>query len=447
MLNKSIEQYPADLAATLDSARADYIAANPKSQARHEQARQVMPGGNTRTVLHYSPFPVTIERGEGAYIRDIDGHDYADFLGEYTAGLYGHSNSIIADAIRSALKGGLVLGGPNLVEAKFAALMCERFPAVERIRFCNSGTEANIFALGAARAFTGRTDIIVVDGSYHGGPLSFEGESPLALPYPIHRITYNETQAAVDKIRALGRKLAAVLIEPVIGAGGGIPGQPEFLAALQSASAEVGALLIFDEVMTSRLAPGGMHGYHGLMPDLVSFGKYLGGGLTFGAFGGRADILDRFDPASPGAWPHAGTFNNNVLTMAAGHAGLARVFTAEVAEAFSARGNQFRESMIEAVGSLGLPIRITGLGSMMAFHITDEMPTAPLPKSRRPIDLLELLHLDMMARGKFYARRGMINLSLPMTPAELDGFRSAFVEVLQVRAPLVDEAFSRLCGS
>jgi glutamate-1-semialdehyde 2,1-aminomutase len=447
MLDKSIEAGPADLAAALHRAREDYIAANPKSRARHEQARHVMPGGNTRTVLHYSPFPVTIERGEGARLRDIDGHDYADFLGEYTAGLFGHSDPIIADAIREALLGGLALGGPNLVEAKFAALMCERFPAVERIRFCNSGTESNIFAIGAARAYTGRTDIIVADCSYHGGPLSFEGESPLALPYPVHRIAYNDTEAAVDRIRALGGRLAAVLIEPVVGAGGGIPADYEFLAALRSATADSGALLIFDEVMTSRLWPGGMHGYHGLLPDLVSFGKYLGGGLTFGAFGGRADILDRFDPASPEAWPHAGTFNNNVLTMAAGYAGLSRVFTAEVAESFSERGNRYREALIAAIDELGLPIRITGLGSMMSFHVTDETPTAPIAKSRKPMELLELLHLDMMARGQFYSRRGMINLSLPMTDADLDGFRGAFVEVLRARAPLVEAAFARIGGA
>jgi glutamate-1-semialdehyde 2,1-aminomutase len=446
MLDKPIDAPPADLAAALQNARDDYTAANPKSRARHDEARRVMPGGNTRTVLHYSPFPVTIERGEGARLRDIDGHDYADFLGEYTAGLYGHSDPVIADAIRDALEGGLVLGGPNLVEAKFAALMCERFPAVERIRFCNSGTESNIFAIGAARAFTGRTDIIVVDGSYHGGPLSFESESPLTLPYPIHKIRYNDSDAAVDRIRQLGDRLAAVLIEPVVGAGGGIPADYEFLAALRSATADCGALLIFDEVMTSRLAPGGMHGYHGLAPDLVSFGKYLGGGLTFGAFGGRADILDRFDPARPDAWPHAGTFNNNVLTMAAGYAGLSRVFTPEAAEAFSARGDRFRETMIAAVGELGLPVRITGLGSMLSFHIIDEIPNAPMPKTRKPMDLLELLHLDMMARGQFYSRRGMINLSLPMTDADLDAFRANLVDVLRARAPLVEQAFARVNG-
>lgn len=426
-----------DFDGILGAARARYVAANPKSQSLFEAARDVMPGANTRSVLHFDPFPVTIVKGEGARIWDADGHGYSDFLGEYTAGLYGHDNAIISDAIRRALASGITLGGPNLVEAKLARLMCERFPAVERMRFCNSGTEANILAIGAARAFTGRSDILVVDRSYHGGVLTFAGESPLNLPFPIHRMTYNDTDAAIDQIRRLGKRLAAVLVEPMMGAGGGIPATREFLQGLRDATRETGALLIFDEVMTSRLTAGGLHGYHGIRPDIVSFGKYLGGGLTFGAFGGRADILERFDPTKAGAWPHAGTFNNNVLTMAAGFAGLSEVYTPQVADAFFARGNAFRESLCDAVSHLGLPIQITGLGSMMVFHLAGERPVTPPDPSRTPAALFELLHLDMMELGHFYARRGMINLSLPMMDSDLDEFRSSFVDVLEKHSPAI----------
>jgi len=437
-MSRSIDRernYSLDAAAA--EARAHYVAANPKSMALFEAAKDVMPGANTRTVLHYDPFPVTIVRGKGARIWDADGHVYGDFLGEYTAGLYGHDNQPIANAIREALASGITLGGPNLVEAKLARLMCERFPAVERIRFCNSGTEANVFSLSAARAFTGRTDVLVVDGSYHGGVLTFVGDSPLNLPFPIHRMTYNDTEAAMDRIRHLDTRLAAVLVEPMIGAGGGIPATKEFLQGLRSATHETGALLVFDEVMTSRLTAGGLHGHHGIRPDIVSFGKYVGGGLTFGAFGGRADILDKFDPTTAGAWPHAGTFNNNILTMAAGYTGLNEVYTARAADAFFARGNAFRESLSDAVSHLALPIRITGLGSMMVFHFTHERPTAPLDRAKTPAALFELIHLDMMARGQFYARRGMINLSLPMTDEDLDAFRSCLIDVLEENSPTI----------
>ena len=431
-----------NLETALEDARAAYVAAHPVSQEYFEAAKSVMPGGNTRTVLHYGPYPFTVVKGEGARIHDADGHDYADFLGEYTAGLYGHNDPVITAAVQEALKGGVTLGGPNLVEAKLARLMCERFPAVERLRFTNSGTEANILALGAARAFTGRTDILVVDRSYHGGVLTFTGDSPLNVPFPIHRMDYNDAEAAAAKISSLGDKLAAVLVEPMIGAGGGIPADHGFLQTLRDATRKTDAMLIFDEVMTSRLTRGGLQDHHGISPDLASFGKYLGGGLTFGAFGGRVDIMDHFDPARAGSWGHAGTFNNNILTMTAGYTGLSKVYTPEVADAFFARGNQFREALKDSVSKLDLPVQITGLGSMMVFHFADKAPTAPLDPASIPNQLLELLHLDMIARGQFYARRGMINISLPTTDAELDAFRAAFTETLETHAPLIREAVS-----
>jgi glutamate-1-semialdehyde 2,1-aminomutase len=437
-MNESValDQGP-DLEKLIGKARSNYIGNNPKSRKLYEAAKDVMPGANTRTVLHYEPFPVTIAGGDGAKIYDVDGHEYNDFLCEYTAGLYGHNNPVIAKAIHAALDEGVTLGGPNMMEAKLARLMCERFPAVERVRFCNSGTESNILALGAARAFTGRSDIIVVDGSYHGSVLTFVGNSPLNLPFPIHRIAYNDTNAAVELINKLGTSLAAVLIEPMIGAGGCIPATTEFLRGLRTATEATGALLIFDEVMTSRLTGQGLHGHYQIKPDLVTFGKYLGGGLTFGAFGGRADILDRFDPGKPNAWPHAGTFNNNVLTMAAGYTGLDEVFTVDAADDFFDRGNHFRADMVDAVSSLDLPVQITGLGSMMAFHFCVDTPTAPVTQTRSMAELYELIHLDMMARGQFYARRGLINMSLPTDDEQLDAFTSCFCDVLKNRALVI----------
>jgi glutamate-1-semialdehyde 2,1-aminomutase len=428
------------LDATLDEARAAFAAANPMSRQRHEAAKSVMPGGNTRTVLHYSPFPVTIVKGEGARIWDADGHEYTDFLGEYTAGLYGHNNAAIAAAVKTALEAGITLGGPNMIEARLARLLCERFPALERVRFCNSGTEANILALSAARAFTGRSDVIVASGSYHGSVLGFAGDYPLNLPFAFNRMTYNDTRGAVDLIQRLNERLAAVIVEPMIGAGGGIPATREFLEGLRQATEEVGALLIFDEVMTSRLTAGGLQSFYGVTPDLATLGKYLGGGLSFGGFGGRADILDRFDPQRSDHWPHAGTFNNNVLTMAAGHAGLSEVYTPEAADAFFARGNAFRKALAERLDGLGLPIQLTGLGSMMVFHFARRAPSAPTSLEPLQNDLLELIHLDMLARGQYYARRGMINLCLPTTDADLDRFAHDFVTVLEGRAELITAA-------
>jgi len=223
----------------------------------------------------------------------------------------------------------------------------------------------------------------------------------------------------------------------MIGAGGGIPATSEFLHGLRSATEQTGAMLILDEVMTSRLTAQGLHGYYQVKPDLVTFGKYLGGGLTFGAFGGRADILDCFDPGRANAWPHAGTFNNNVLTMTAGYTGLSEVFTAQVADDFFDRGNRFRKKLAAAVAGLNLPVQLTGMGSMMAFHFGESPPTAPSPHGVSVSKLYELVHLDMMARGQFYARRGMFNMSLPTDDTQLDGLASSFCQVLEDRAAAI----------
>ena len=416
-----------------------YTRNNPNSLALYRKAKTALPGGNTRTVLHYSPFPITVRRAQGAHIVDVDGHQYQDFLGEYTAGLYGHSHPKITQALTLTLSDGLTFGSPTEQEGHLGALICERFPAVERLRFCNSGTEANMLALSSARAYTGRTDIMVVDGSYHGGVLSFAGDNPLNAPFPTHRIPFNDLKSANETINRVGDRLAALIIEPMIGAGGCIPADADFLKGLREATEAVGALLIFDEVMTSRHGPNGLHGMYGLRPDLVTFGKYLGGGMSFGAFGGCADILDRFDPSRPDAWPHAGTFNNNVFSMTAGLVGLSEIYTSEVAEAFFVQGERCRAQLAESLSGLQLPVHVTGMGSMMALHFGIKSPRAPYSPPPGYSDLYELVHLKMMAKGQFYARRGMINLSLPVTDSMFKDFSSDLIATLDLCSDAIRE--------
>src|SRR5499433_47520 len=358
-----------DLTAAVAEAEARYVAANPQSAARFQRATDAMPGGNTRTVLHYSPFPLTFAGGEGCTLRDIDGHGYADFLGEYSAGLYGHSNPVLQAAIKQVVDDGTVLGGPNRYEAELAAEMCKRFPSVERVRFCNSGTEGNLFAISAARVFTGRPAIMVFHGAYHGGVFYFgQQKSAINAPFPWIFASYNDTEGTVALIDQHAHEMAAVIIEPMIGAGGGIAAKPEFLQALRERCTRHGIVLIFDEVMTSRLSSGGLQKRIGITPDMTSFGKYLGGGASFGAFGGRADIMARFDPRRADAVSHAGTFNNNVISMAAGVAGLTQLYTPEVAERLTRDGDAFRERLNALAAKRGLPIQVLGIGSMLNIH-------------------------------------------------------------------------------
>ncbi|MBS7791348.1 aminotransferase class III-fold pyridoxal phosphate-dependent enzyme [Roseococcus sp. SDR] len=430
-----------DLEGALLEARATYAAARPQSAALHEAARRVMPGGNTRTVLFWSPFPISMARGEGAKLWDADGHAYTDLLGEYTAGLFGHSERRILDVARAAMDTGINLAGAGANEIRFAELVCARFPSIERVRFTNSGTEANIMALSAARAFTGRAEIMVAKGGYHGGVMTFaSGQSPVNLPVPTRFLTYNDVEGSIAAIREAGDKLAAVLVEPMLGSGGCIPATREFLAALRDACTETGAVLIFDEVMTSRHSEGGLQQRHNVIPDMTTLGKYIAGGMNVGAFGGRAAIMDVFDAHRPGALPHAGTFNNNVWSMAAGCVALGELFRGEVVEALFQRGEALRAELNALCAVAGVAMQFTGAGSMMTAHFRAGAIKAPYAATPEEEQARELFFLDMLEAGFYLARRGMVALSLPLAPTDLGGFVAAFREFLNLRGPLLARA-------
>lgn len=426
-----------DLDAALAEAIESYRARNPHSLARHREACIVMPGGNTRTVIHVDPFPLAIRHGEGARLTDLDGHEYVDFLSEFTAGIYGHSHPVIRAAILEALDAGLNFGAHNAVEGAFAAAVCARFPGIERVRFTNSGTEANLMAVAAARAITGRPKILVFEGGYHGGVFYFrDGGSPINAPFDFLFSRYNDLAAVHESVRPHRGDLAAILVEPMIGSGGCIPGERAFLAGLRGLADETGALLIFDEVMTSRLAPGGLQEALGIRPDLTTLGKYVGGGMSFGAFGGRAELMDHFDPRRADAFPHAGTFNNNPLTMSAGLAGLTRIYTPARARALNAWGDTLRERLNEVVRRQGLTMQFTGLGSMMAVHMTDAAICTPADAAKGNAGLRDLFYFDMLARGIWIAKRGMIALSVALDEADGERFLAAVAEFAESRAPL-----------
>jgi len=420
MRNLSLEAAVADV-------EARYVAANPKSKARFEAATRDMPGGNTRTVLHYDPFPVALVKGEGARLTDLDGHTYIDFLGEFTAGLYGHSEPAILSAIQEALSGGLVLGGPNRYEARLAQLMCERFPALDLVRFCNSGSESTLMCLSLARATTGRSSVMAFNGAYHGGFLSFAGGgSPINAPFPYVMAEYNDTDGVRKLVGQHAQSLAAIIVEPLMGSGGCIPADPAFLRTLREEADRHGIVLVFDEVMTSRLAPGGLHGKLGITPDLVAFGKYLGGGVSFGAFGGKRTLMQRLDPTRPDGLMHSGTYNNNVLTMAAGIAGLEQVYTPEAAGRLNAGGDRLRARLNEVAGKHGAPVQVLGQGSMLCFHPQRAPIRRPADLAGVPADMRKLLHLELNLRGIYVARRGFMSLSLPLTQSDHDALAAAF---------------------
>jgi len=347
---------------------------------------------------------------------------------------------VILAAVRRALDGGLSLSGHTMVEGPFARAVSARFPSMELLRFTNSGTEANLLALATAVLHTGRRRILVFDGGYHGSVLSFHhslhtGGEPLNVPHDFVVGVYNDRDGAAALIRRHAADLAAVLVEPMLGSGGCIPGDPEFLATLRAEATAAGALLIFDEVMTSRLSPGGRQEPLGIRPDLTTIGKYIGGGMSFGAFGGRRAVMERFDPTRAGAVAHAGTFNNNVLTMTAGLTAITEVYTADAARALNARGDLLRERLSGLAA--GRPVWVTGIGSMMTVHFTPAPPRTAAEADAADPQLRELLFFDLLERGIHVARRGMVALSLPVGDAECDALADAFGAFLADRAPLL----------
>ena len=223
----------------------------------------------------------------------------------------------------------------------------------------------------------------------------------------------------------------------MLGAGGCIPGTADFLHGLQALARGCGALFLLDEVMTSRLSTGGRQAQLGLQPDLTTLGKYFGGGLSFGAFGGRRDVMQRFDPRRADALGHAGTFNNNVLSMAAGLAGLRQLWTAEACAALNARGDRLRERCNASAAARGLALQFSGLGSLMSLHATQRPLQRPADLAGTDPRVKDLLFFALLERGVFIARRGLVALSLPFGDAEVDRFIAAFDDALAEHAAVL----------
>ena len=299
-----------------------YRARTPGSAALHQAAAAYLPGGDTRTIAHYAPYPLAIERGRGATLTDADGNEYLDFLNNYTSLIHGHAHPRIVEAATEQLRRGSAYAAATASQAALARLICERVPSVAAVRFTNSGTEANMNAIRAARAFTGRSILVKMEGGYHGTYDATEVSvhpdpalaGPAEAPRPVAEgrgltpgavadtlvVPFNDATAAERLFAARGGEIAAVIVEPLLGSGGMVPATREYLRRLRELTAAHGALLIFDEVMSFRVGPGGAQGLNGVEPDLTTFAKIIGGGFPVGAFGGRAEVMAQYDPRRPG---------------------------------------------------------------------------------------------------------------------------------------------------
>jgi len=386
---------------------AAYIERTRSSARNYARACDLMPGGTSRQAAFWSPYPLTIKRGKGAYFWDIDGHQYLDLINNYTAMVHGHAYPPIVEATRMQIGDGTGWAAANEAQSHLAALIVDRVQSIERVRFTNSGSEAGALAFTIARIITGRTKLLMARYGYHGSLLEFEIGS-FGREGPLTRLaTYNDLADFEAVLDEHGDDVAAVFLEPVLGSGGIIEGEAKFLHGVKAAAHKAGALFVLDEVLTLRFAVGGCQAGIELEPDLTMLGKIIGGGFPVGAVGGRADLMRIFDPGDMKVF-HTGTFNANPVTMIAGEISL-RELTKERIERMDKLRGLLQSGLAEVAQKHGLPLATNHYGSCLNLYFSESVPESSIVRDDE--DTMNKFHLACMNHGLFIAPRGMIALS------------------------------------
>jgi glutamate-1-semialdehyde 2,1-aminomutase len=430
------------------------------SQKLHDRALSSLPGGNTRTTVFMKPYPIYAARGEGCRVWDVDGNEFIDCINNFTSLIHGHAHPILVEAATRQLALGSAFGLPTESEVELAELLASRLPSVDQVRFTNSGTEAVMMALKAARAVTGRPKIAKCEGAYHGSydyaevsldpePEAWGRNAPVSVAYArgtpdnvladVVTIPFNDAETAVSLIREHGPELACVLVDPMPNRAGLAPADKSYLEALRSVTREAGALLIFDEVITFRLGFRGAQGLWNIDPDLTTLGKIIGGGFPVGAVAGRREFMAVFDPRSgKPPLPHGGTFSANPVTMRAGLAAMELLDEAAFAR-LDAIGEAVRNGIDEAFGRTSVPGRTVGLGSLLKVHFADR----PIRDYRsaymteQEAQRQAVFNRGLLNRGVLAAGYGLMALSTPMSDADVDAIIAAASEALAEVAALV----------
>ncbi len=402
-----------------------YAARRPGSRAAYARARRWLPGGETRSVTHYGPFPAAILRGHGATLTDADGLEYVDLVNNYTSLVHGNAHPRIVEAIRSTVGDGSAFAAVHPTQLDLAEEIAERVESIELVRFTNSGSEASALAARIGRHATGRRTLIVATGGYHGGVPPFsDADEPDVIQVP-----YGD-DAALEA--ALTPDVAAVFLEPFLGAGGVVPAPEGYLAAAQLAAHRVGALFVLDEVQALRNHPRGTQGALGLSPDLTLMAKIIGGGLAIGAVGGRSGLLELTAATRPGHLSHAGTFNGHVAAASAGLESL-RLLDAAAIATLNDRAETLAESVAREATTAGASAVMTRAGSILNLHPVVDGET--VTDTGAYGQWRSALHLALMDLGIYTTPRGMINLSTALTDADMSRVAEAYAEALTKVGP------------
>lgn len=422
-----------------ESVKKIYADARPNSRRLHTEACKYMPGGDTRTATFFLPFPNFIKYGDGAYMYDEDGFKLLDFQNNYTSLIHGHAHPETVEAVREQITKGSAYTAPFEKQIELSAILTQRFPSVDMIRYTNSGTEANMHALRIARAYTGKAKIIKTEGGYHGTTDVFEasvdpnikkagtldqikvipesrGVSENALK-DVLVVPFNDIERTRKMIEEHHRETACIIIEPIMGSAGQITPDLEYLKFLREITEQYHIVLIFDEVVTGRLSLGGAQKFYGVTPDLTTMGKIIGGGTPVGAFGGKQEIMQMYDPREKKMY-HSGTFNGNAVTMAAGLATM-KAYNQEAVDYVNGLGTLFKEGVLKIYDKLGLNMKISGAGSIYNILFTDKEVKNYRDVASAHEELNKVLYMSLLTKGVFDAERGMFCMSTAMTKEDI----------------------------
>lgn len=430
-----------DLNVRYEELAREFNAKTPRGIELYHIARKVLPSGETRSAVYMHPHPMYIESARGTMLRDVDGNEFRDFINNYTSMLHGHSHPKIEKSVMEAMRRGSAVTAVLPEQVKLSSTICRRVPGVDMVRFCNSGTEATMFAVRAARAITGRDRVIKMEGGYHGTYDTFEYNfAPSALangmtyhqePVPDsegipHKVgedvlfaPFNDLEVVECLLKQYHEETACLIVEPLMGSAGFITPQPGYLKGLRELTAKYNVLLIFDEVQSLRLSVGGAQKIAGVIPDLTAMGKIIGGGFPVGAVGGREEIMKVFSGGFEARLTHSGTFNGARPVMAAGETAL-DMYDEAAADRLNCMGDRLAAGIEASISKYKLPASVSHWGSLLHVHFVEKTPTN-YQESISPNKMMnKLFHLELVNRGIYVAPRGSWALSTVMTDDDID---------------------------
>jgi len=393
-----------------------YTAKTAKCEALYKRALKVLPAGVSYGIRYFEPHPFYTTRAKGSKLYDVDGNEYVDFWIGHTALILGHSPPEVIEAVQNQLENGTHYGTSHKLEIELAEQVVKMVPSAEMVRFTNSGTEANMYAIRLARAYTGRSKIAKFEGGWHGGydALHVGVKSPFNIPESAGLtagilqdtivLPFNDLAGVKEKLK--NETVASITIEPVLGSGGGIPADKTFLEGLRKYCNDKGVLLIFDEVITGfRLAPGGGQQYYDVTPDITVLGKILGGGFPIGALCGRKEIMKKIDSRiyqRPNYSFHGGTFTANPITMTAGLTTLKILESGQIIGRLNMLGDKIRKRLKGIFEENHVDVQITGASSLFNVHFTKDEVKDANSASKADKEMLIDYHMNMIIKGLFF---------------------------------------------